>query len=138
MEMDIVENNGHCESQSTWHTENGHIGKGNCNRGGCHGSKKIPSSGSFTVKAEFSSDGEMKVTLDGSSFGSSPKPNSDAKKYVKDTMESRGGQIHSSQWSGWVPGGSCGGKGSLGDSEFSVESVKVVGKVVQGDTPSKC
>jgi hypothetical protein len=81
----------------------------------------------------------MKVTMDGgSSFGSSPKPDSGAKEYVKATMEKDGGQIHSSQWTGWVPGGSCGGKGSLDSSTFYVENVKILGKVVQGDTPTKC
>lgn len=141
MEMDVVENNGNCEAQTTWHTENGHVGKGNCNRGGCEGNTKIKGSptGRFTVKAEFSADGVMKVTMDGEEVEvKNPKPDSSAKDYVKETMEELGGQIHSSQWTGWVPGGSCGSSGKLDDSVFYVQNVRILGKVVQGDTPTKC
>ena len=67
-----------------------------------------------------------------------PKPDSDAKDYVKKTMAELGGQVHSSQWTGWVPGGSCGSSGKLDDSVFYVENVRILGRVVQGDAPTKC
>ena len=140
LEMDFVEANGNCVVQTTWHTENGHVGHGNCGKGGCEGEKKIPDSGKFHVKASFSSDGTMKVEMDGDEVKvEHPKPDSDAKKYVKDTLEKDGVMIHSSQWKGWVPGGyGCHGDGSLEDSKFEISNLKVYGRVVQGDTPHHC
>ena len=67
-----------------------------------------------------------------------PTPNDDAKGYVAETLGSIGAQVHSSQWTGWVPGGNCGGGGGLDDSVFSVSNVKIMGAVVQGAEPARC
>eukprot|EP00936_MAST-01D_sp_MAST-1D-sp1_P000657 g657.t1 len=137
MEMDICENNGHCVMQTTYHTH-GSIGKGNCDRGGCYAHKSIKSK-HFHMRAAFGTDGKMTVTMDGDTIdGYHPSPNSDAKDYVKETMAKSGAMIHSSQWTGWVPGGNCGSSGSLNDATFFVENVRVLGTVVQGDEPTKC
>ena len=87
LEMDFIEANGNCVAASTWHTENGHIGKGNCNKGGCQGTKKLPSNGKFHLKASFTADGTMTVTMDGDEIKPhGTQPNDDAKKYVKETL----------------------------------------------------
>jgi hypothetical protein len=105
LELDFIEANGNCIMQTTLHTENGHIGKGNCNKGGCEGEKKL-SKHQFHMKASFSADGEMKVTLDGEEIKADhPKPNKEAVEYMKETLAKDGVMIHSSQWTGWVPGG---------------------------------
>jgi hypothetical protein len=137
LEMDIVENNGNCVAQTTWHTTP--IGRGNCDRGGCEGQKYITGGGRFHIKAAFSADGWMTVTMDGGEIAvSNPTPNDDAKGYVRDTLGSLGGQIHSSQWTGWVPGGNCPGGGSLDNSVFGVYNVRIMGAVVQGGEPARC
>ena len=46
--------------------------------------------------------------------------------------------IRSSQWSGWVPGGDCHGKGSLDSSKFGISNLTIYGSVVQGDEPHAC
>jgi|TARA_B110000208_G_C11659636_1_gene391128 hypothetical protein len=141
LEMDIVENNGNCVAATTWHTENGHVGKGNCDRGGCAGSTKIPKTGEpFRIKASFKTDGEMRVTLNGVEIQvHSPTPNGDAVAYVKETFTASGAMVHSSQWTGWVPGGDCSGGGGLDASTFSVANVKVMAAgIVQGREPRRC
>merc|ERR1712232_488829 len=135
MEMDIIENNGNCLAQTTWHTWPNH--DGGCDRGGCWGQKYRK--GKTHIKAEFSSDGWMTVYMDGSRVDvSHPVPSGNAHKYVHDTMASKGAQIQSSQWVGWVPSGNCGGSGDLGSSTFSIENLRVAGTVVQGPEPTKC
>lgn len=57
---------------------------------------------------------------------------------LKDVMAQYGGVIYSSQWQGWVPGGSKCGSGDLGSSVFVVSNVKIRGNVVQGPEPNKC
>ena len=81
---------------------------------------------------------KMEVTVDGSSVDvDHPKPDSDAVKYVKETLEKDGAMVHSSQWTGWVPGG-CHGGGDLKKSAFSIANLRIYGAVVQGSTPRKC
>ena len=138
MEMDIIENNGNCVAQTTWHTH-GAIGTGNCDRGGCEGNTMIAGGGRFHMKASFSADGWMTVTMDGAEIQvTNPTPDGDAVGYVHDTLASLGGQVHSSQWTGWVPGGDCGGSGSLDNSVFSVQNVRIMAAVVQGAAPTRC
>jgi hypothetical protein len=135
MEMDIVENNGNCLAQATWHTWPNH--KGDCDRGGCWGQKYR--SGVSQIRAEFSQDGWMTVSVDGQKIDvSNPVPSESAHKYVHDTMASVGAQIQSSQWVGWVPSGNCQGGGGLDSSTYSIKNIKVSGSVVQGSAPPTC
>lgn len=138
LELDFIEANGRCITQTTWHTENGIIGRGNCDKGGCGGTRPV-SSPVFNVKASFSVDGAMTVTIDGATINVNPQPDGDAVAYVHDTVSTSGVQIHSSQWVGWVPGGNCGPAGSLEASTFSISNVKILAReVVQGESPSIC
>lgn len=135
MEMDIVENNGNCLAQTTWHTWPNH--DGDCDRGGCYGQKYR--SGVSKFRAEFSQDGWMTVYIDGVKVVvSHPVPSEAAHKFVHDTMSSKGAQIQSSQWVGWVPSGNCQGGGDLDSSRFSIKNIKVSGTVVQGSAPPTC
>jgi len=135
MEMDIIEMNGNCVGQTTWHTWANH--NGDCDRGGCAG--KMYRSGVSKFHAEFSQDGWMTVTIDGKSVDvNSPHPSEAAHKNVHDTMASRGAQIQSSQWVGWVPSGNCQGGGGLDSSAFSIKNIRISGTIVQGQAPPKC
>lgn len=136
MEMDIVENNGNCYSQTTWHTWPNH--NGDCDEGGCWGGAWA--SGKRTVKAEFSCDGWMTVSMNGNQIWvTNPTPSNNAKNYVAQQMKSLGVMFHSTQWVGWVPqGGSCGDHGDANGSTFTVSNVIVSGTVVQGSEPNKC
>jgi len=135
MEMDIIENNGGCMAQSTWHTWPNH--DGDCDESGCWAQIGIGGKGRFHVKADFSSDGWMSVNIDGQQFAyTHPVPSNNAKAYVAQVMKSTGAQIQSSQWQGWVPG-DCGG-GDLGSSSFTVSNLRVQGSVVQGNQPATC
>lgn len=135
MEMDIIENNGNCIAQTTWHTWPNH--NGDCDQGGCWG--QMYRKGKTQIRAEFSSDGWMTVYMDGSKVDvTHPVPSENAHRYVHDTMASKGAQIQSSQWVGWVPSGNCPGGGDLGGSTFSITDVRVSGTVVQGPEPTRC
>merc|ERR1712014_348870 len=59
-------------------------------------------------------------------------------KIVRDTMNSRGAAIESSQWVGWVPGEGCPGGGDLGSSFFSISNLRILGKVHHGPEPTRC
>jgi len=136
MEMDIIENNGNCLAQTTWHTWPNH--NGDCDEGGCWGQMYHPA-GSFHVKADFSTDGWMTVTINGATVAvTHPAPSNNAKAYVAQTMAKIGAQFHSTQWQGWVPSGNCPGGGDLASSQFAVQNVVVSGSVVQGQTPARC
>uniref|UniRef100_A0A6T8UVI0 Cellulase n=1 Tax=Noctiluca scintillans TaxID=2966 RepID=A0A6T8UVI0_NOCSC len=137
MEMDIIENNGNCLAQTTWHTWPNH--NGDCDEGGCWGQRSLPG-GSFQMKAEWSADGWMTVTMDGNVVDvSNPVPSENAKEYMAQQMQSIGAQIQSSQWVGWVPGASnCPGSGDLGSSKYSVRNLRISGTVLQGVEPTKC
>jgi len=136
MEMDIVENNGDCISQVTWHTWPNH--NGDCDQGGCWG--QAYASGKRTMRASFSSDGWMTTTINGGEVPvTNPTPSQNAKDYVAQQTAAIGLQFHSTQWQGWVPGDNkCPGGGNLGASTFSVTNVVVSGTIVQGQTPTKC
>merc|ERR1719162_126575 len=97
-------------------------------------------SGKTKMRAAFSTDGWMTVFMDGSKVDvTSPVPSEAAHKYVHDTMASKGVQIQSSQWVGWVPGAKeCPGGNNLDGSTFSIRNVRVSGTVVQGPPPTQC
>jgi len=135
MEMDIVENNGNCLSQTTWHTWPNK--NGGCDEAGCWG--QAYEAGKRTMKAEFSSDGWMTVSINGRVVNvDNPTPSNNAKNYVKQQMESNGAQFHSTQWVGWVPGGNCPANGNVAASTFTVDNIIVSGSIVQGPQATKC
>jgi hypothetical protein len=135
MEMDIIENNGNCLAQTTWHTWPNH--NGDCDRGGCEGQHYR--NGVTHVRAAFSEDGWMTVTMDGTKVDvTHPKPSENAHAYVKETMAKVGAQIQSSQWVDWVPAGNCPGGGDVADSTFHIRNVRVSGSILQGPEATKC
>ena len=135
MEMDIIENNGNCLAQTTWHTWPNK--NGDCDQGGCWGQSYI--SGTFHVKATFSTDGWMQVSINGNNVNVvNPVPSNSAKDYVAQTINSLGVQFHSTQWQGWVPAGTCPGGGSLDSSRFSVRNLRVAGTVNHGPEATRC
>lgn len=135
MEMDIIEMNGNCLAQTTWHTWPNH--NGDCDQNGCFG--QTSRSGKSHIKAEFSTEGWMTVSMDGKKVDvTNPVPSDKAVSYVAATMKRLGAQIQSSQWVGWVPDDNCGAAGDLDSSTFSIKNIRVSGSVVQGPTPSKC
>lgn len=136
MEMDIIENNGGCVAQTTWHTWPNK--NGDCDEDGCWGSMHLPG-GRFSVNATFASDGWMTVYINGKENAvTNPVPSQNAKNYVAQIMASKGAMIQSTQWQGWVPPGNCGSNGDLASSVFAVSNVTVYGSVVQGVTPTLC
>jgi hypothetical protein len=137
MEMDIIEANGNCAMQTTWHTWPNK--NGGCDEDGCAADVRLPG-GQFHIRASFSSNGYMTVALNGATVqGFNPTPSGNAIAYVAKTMQTLGAQFHSTQWQGWVPSaGSCPGGGNLGDSSYSVHNIRVSGSVVQGQTPAGC
>eukprot|EP00929_Paragymnodinium_shiwhaense_P015235 TRINITY_DN123294_c0_g1_i1.p1 TRINITY_DN123294_c0_g1~~TRINITY_DN123294_c0_g1_i1.p1 ORF type:complete len:253 (+),score=47.91 TRINITY_DN123294_c0_g1_i1:67-825(+) len=134
MEMDLIENNGNCVGQTTWHTWPNW--KGDCDRGGCGGTKYRK--GKTHIKATFAENGWMTVTYDGVEVTMNRHPSDNARKYVQETMGRLGAQIWSSQWVGWVPSGNCGASGDLESSTFGISNLKVYGTILQGPEPSKC
>lgn len=139
MELDIIEANGHCKFASTWHTKGGFSG-GGCDAGGCAYNGGIPSGGKFHMKSTYPEDGNWLVYM-----GDQPlHPNNYDKitandpKILKDTMNSKGAAIESSQWTGWVPGEGCPGGGDLASSFFSISNLRILGKVLKGPEPTKC
>merc|ERR1711862_149202 len=120
--MDIIENNGNCLAQTTWHTWANQ--DGDCDQHGCRG--KMYRSGRTHVKAEFSTDGWMAVYMDGTLVNvNDPIPSEQAQHQVHHNMHTNGVQIQSSQWVGWVPKGRCAIGGNLQSSSFSIENIVV-------------
>jgi len=136
MEMDIVENNGNCASQTTWHTWSNK--NGGCDQNGCEGHRFI--NGRRTYKAAFSGDGWMTVSINGQAVDiNNPTPSGNAKDYVKQQMEKIGVQFHSTQWVGWVPQeNSCPNGGNVNWSKYSVSNIQISGTLVQGTAPTRC
>ena len=138
MEMDIIEANGDCDMATTWHTDADH--NGGCDKGGCAGHAQLPKA-VFKMRAEFAMDGTMKTLLNGQEVkvGGSASALSKAKGIVEKTMKAKGAMFQSSQWQGWVPSGQgCPGKGDLKKSRFSIQNIRVMGVVVQGQVPNMC
>merc|ERR1711953_725401 len=98
------------------------------------------SAASFMSKLSSPPIGWMKVSFNGqSNDGYNPHPSEESMKNVVENMNSKGAQIQSSQWQGWVPGGNqCPGGGSLGSSSFTISNLVVKGTVKQGPEPRKC
>jgi len=132
MELDIIEANGNCVFQTTMHTQ---VVGGTCdNGGGCHFTGSPGNQ--VHVKAEFAPNGAVTVTVNGAPGQLQPGLTGQDLSVISNTLRSKGANIESSQWNGWVPG-SCGG-GDLGSSTFKVSNLKVVGSVVNGPEPTKC
>merc|ERR1712083_1074432 len=139
MELDITENNGNCKFASTWHTVTGFSG-GGCDAGGCAHNGDLPS-GPFHMKSTWAEDGNWLTYMnDQPLYPNNYEKDVSAKdkQIVKDTMNSRGAAIESSQWTGWVPGQGCPGGGDLASSFFSVSNLRILGKVHHGPEPTKC
>merc|ERR1712039_451285 len=97
--------------------------------------------GKFHMKSTWSEDGYWLTymndqPLNPNNYESHISDND--KKIVKDTMNSRGAAIESSQWTGWVPGQGCPGGGDLASSFFSISNLRILGKVHHGPEPTKC
>lgn len=137
MEMDIIENNGHCCGASTVHTWPNK--NGGCDENGCVGSYNLPNGGVFEVKADFSSDGWMAIRIGGGGeVGYYPAPEANTKNYVQMIMETKGAMIQSTQWKGWTPcEGQC-GFGDPDDAVYKVKNLRIKGTVVQGKEPTRC
>lgn len=96
MEMDLIEANGNCLMQTTWHT-NPDL-NGGCDEDGCAAQAHISSTS--VVNSSFSTDGYMTTRLNGAVVGDySPSPDASAAAVVKSTMQSIGAALWSSQWS---------------------------------------
>jgi len=135
MEMDIIENNGNCLGQTTWHVWPGN--QGGCDQNGCYGQKYR--SGKTNFKAAFTTTGFMTVYMDGVEVDViHPKPARKAVEAAVDKMAKVGGRIISSQWEGWAPWGNCGPHGSLSNSSYSIENLVVMGTIKQGPEASRC
>lgn len=121
-EYDWTENNGNCAQATTWHHDRS---------GGDHGGQQYIGgvSSNVHVKVTWNTDASSShVTVGGNNYSGEG---------FADVMSQYGLVIYSSQWTGWVPG-SCGGDGVLGASSFSVQNLRIVGKVVQGPQPAQC
>jgi len=135
MELDIVENNGNCKAQTTVHTVP-LWGNPDCDRGGCAVLGNLWS-GTFNVVARWAEDGTMTVTMNDQPYN--PPMTWKAKEILRDTMNTRGALLVSSQWTGWVPCDTCcPGGGNLGASTFTISDVEVQGRYVHGAEPSEC
>jgi hypothetical protein len=139
MELDITENNGNCKFQTTWHTVPGKAG-GGCDANGCAHLGDLPGN-KFHMKSTWGMDGSWLTYLNGQPFPANnyEKVTPNDIKIVKDTMNSHGAAIESSQWKGWVPGAqSCPGGGDLASSFFSISNLKILAKLHHGPEPTKC
>jgi hypothetical protein len=139
MELDITENNGNCKFASTWHTVPGFSG-GGCDAGGCAHNGDLPG-GPFHMKSTWAEDGNWLTYMNNQPLypnNYEKDVSAKDKQIVKDTMNSRGAAIESSQWTGWVPGSGCPGGGDLASSFFSISNLRILGKVHHGPEPTKC
>jgi hypothetical protein len=139
MELDMVENNGKCGGQTTWHVWGNH--QGGCDQDGCHANYGLPNC-KFHMKTEFGSDGSITQYKDGQALSISISDSEKAQ--IKSNMESTGAAIASTQWgNGWVP--DCNGlEDALGVSDgsetFAVTNVVVTAPqgILFGSTPPTC
>jgi hypothetical protein len=144
MELDLLENNGRCLLATTIHTfaTDGRPNNRDCDRWGCQSQTKLPRSGIFHIHTKFGLDGAVTVYLNGeANVNFSPSPSQRSNEVVVQTMQSIGAVVESSQWFGWVPGGSscpAGRASKLSDSVVSVSNLRVNGTVKQGPTPTVC
>jgi len=134
-EMDLIEANGGCAAQSTWHTK--FDLDGDCDRAGC-GAGFAWTKG--RIRARFDAEG-MHLTVDGISLDDkyTPMPSAESKRNLTSTMQTVGVNFHSTQWHGWVPAREqCGDQGYNASSTFSVSNVRIFGSVIFGPEPAEC
>jgi len=113
MELDIIENNGRCLGQTTWHVWGNK--DGGCDQNGCYGQYHLDDGCQFHMRTEFHEDGGITQYRNGQVIQVNGGPSGNEKNQIKQNMESTGASIASTQWTGWVPDdGSCG----WGDSPF--------------------
>jgi len=123
MELDIIENNGKCLGQTTWHVWGNK--DGGCDQNGCYGQYHLDDGCQFHMRTEFGEDGSMTQYRNGQVINVNGGPSGNEKAQIKQNMESTGAAIASTQWTGWVPDdGSCGG-GDANGASFAVTNVVV-------------
>lgn len=140
LEVDWIESNGNCGGATTLHTVPG-TGDGACNYWGCRSTYSLGNS-KFHMKIDYDSNGKVTINMDGQiiSGDSLSSVSSNDWNIVKQTYQSTGAVIYSSQWTGpWVPADFCGGgPGDLEGSHFEISNLKITGTVKQGPEPHKC
>jgi len=139
-ELDVVESNGDCGGQTTFHTVEG-PGDDGCTSWGCKSDFAYQGKTTFHMLMEFDLDGTVSVHRNGAKLtGFTPQPDNRASDMIMAFHESTGALIMGSQWVGWVPGvGDCStAMGDLEASSYDVRNLKITGKVMQGPVPSKC
>jgi len=123
MELDIIENNGKCLGQTTWHVWGNK--DGGCDQNGCYGQYHLDDSCQFHMRTEFGEDGSITQYRNGLIVQVNGGPSGNEKEQIRQNMESTGAALASTQWTGWVPDdGSCGGGDSNG-AQFAVTNVVV-------------
>merc|ERR1712194_916702 len=123
MELDIIENNGNCLGQTTWHVWGNK--DGGCDQNGCYGQYHFDDGCQFHMRTEFGEDGSMTQYKNGQGIEGNGGPSEGEKNQIKQNIEDTGAAIASTQWTGWVPDdGSCGGSDSNG-AQFAVTNVVV-------------
>lgn len=140
LEVDWIESNGNCGGATTLHTKPG-PGNDGCTAWGCRSSYHYGGHNKFHMRIEHAADGTWTTIRDGQTISPSslsPTPGGQDWSVVKSQMEERGAVVYSSQWVGWVPVSDCGTSGNLDDAVYTVSNLKIVGKVLQGPTPTEC
>merc|ERR1711963_1155008 len=90
------------------------------------------------MRIEYGADGSWTTIRDGQIINSgslSPSPGGFDWGVIKDSYESKGAVIYSSEWEGWVPVEDCGTHGDLAGSHFTISNLRIKGSIVQGPTP---
>lgn len=122
------------------HTKPGE-GDGECNYWGCRSTYHLGNS-KFHMKVDYDSSGKVTLNIDGQviSGDSLSSVSSSDWDIVRNTYQSTGAVIYSSQWTGaWVPADFCGGgPGDLDGSHFEISNLKITGTVKQGPEPNRC
>jgi len=138
MELDIIENNGKCLGQSTWHVWGNK--DGGCDQNGCYGQYHLDDGCQFHMRTEFGEDGSITQYRNGQVIQVNGGPSDNEKNQIKQNMEDTGAAIASTQWTGWVPDdGSCGWGDSNG-AQFAVTNVVVHAPrgIKYGPAPPTC
>jgi len=124
MELDIIENNGKCLGQTTWHVWGNK--DGGCDQDGCYGQYHLDDTCQFHMRTEFHEDGSITQYKNDQVIQVNGGPSDTEKNQIKQNMESTGAAIASTQWTGWVPDdGSCGWKYDSNAAQFAVTNVVV-------------
>jgi hypothetical protein len=138
MELDVIENNGKCLGRTTWHVWGDKAG--GCDQNGCFGQYKLDDGCKFHMRTEFGEDGSLTQYRNGEVISISVEARENNE--IKQTMESVGSAIASTQWEGWVPDdGSCPPSGfNVTASEFAITNVVVHAPhgILFGPVPPHC